>query len=197
MLVHACMLSPANTTIHNWNLMLLPAARRKSLPLPVFGGLTRPVLAAEWELGSNWRKVPRLQLGLAVADDGQSCVDDGATLSNDGAVAFRKKMFVTRRWGLEVSAPAFGAHRVRHRDAGQLLGSAAAVELAGCRSEVPLAHWVTSAGSCSCYMQLPRGPSSITDKSLSPHRRRHNHISLHTADGCRTVCMHELRSVHG
>jgi len=60
------------------------------------------VLAAEWELGSNWRKVPRLQLGLAVADDVQSSVDDGATLSNNGTVAFRKKMYVTRRWGVEV-----------------------------------------------------------------------------------------------
>jgi hypothetical protein len=60
------------------------------------------VLAAEWELGSNWRKVPRLQVGLAVADDVQSTVDDGATLSNDGMAAFRKKMFVTRRWGVEV-----------------------------------------------------------------------------------------------
>jgi hypothetical protein len=68
----------------------------------VFGGLTRPVLAASWELGSNWRKLPRLQLGLAVADDVQSTVDDGATLSNDGTVAFRKKMFLTRRWGVEV-----------------------------------------------------------------------------------------------
>lgn len=79
------------------------SAGRKSLPLPVFGGLTRPVLAAEWELGSNWRKVPRLQLGLAVADDVQSTVDDGATLSNDGTVGFRKKLFLTRRWGVEVS----------------------------------------------------------------------------------------------
>lgn len=75
---------------------------RKSLPLPIFGGLTRPVLAAEWELGSNWRKVPRLQVGLAVADNVESTVDDGATLSNDGTVAFRKKMFLTRRWGVEV-----------------------------------------------------------------------------------------------
>lgn len=72
------------------------------MPLPIFGGVTRPVLAAEWELGSNWRKVPRLQLGLAVADDVQSSVDDGATLSNNGTVAFRKKMYVTRRWGVEV-----------------------------------------------------------------------------------------------
>lgn len=76
---------------------------RKTLPLPILGGLTRPAISAEWELGSNWRKVPRLQLGLAVTDDVQSMVDDGATLSNDGTVAFRKKMFVTRRWGLEVS----------------------------------------------------------------------------------------------
>lgn len=62
------------------------------------------MLAAEWELGNSWRKAPRLQLGLAVADDVQSGVDDGATLGGDGTVAFRKKAFVTRRWGVEVKS---------------------------------------------------------------------------------------------
>lgn len=76
---------------------------RKAIPLPVLGGLMRPVLAAEWELGSNWRRVPRLQLGLAAAEDVQSTsMDDGATLGSDGKVNFRKKVFVTRRWGVEV-----------------------------------------------------------------------------------------------
>jgi hypothetical protein len=92
---------PLLTSMHMT--VLLPICRKSlPLPLPVFGSLTRPVLAAEWELGSNWRRMPRLQLGLAVSDDVQSSVDDGATLSNDGTVAFRKKAFVTRRWGVEV-----------------------------------------------------------------------------------------------
>ena len=48
--------------------------------------------------------MPSLQIGLAVADDVQSGIDDGATLGSDGTVAFRKKAFVTKRWGLEVSS---------------------------------------------------------------------------------------------
>jgi hypothetical protein len=76
---------------------------RKTLPLPVFGGLTRPVLAAQWRLGSNWRQPPRLSVGLGVADEvAYSPLDDGATLSSSGTVAFRKKAFLTRRWGVEV-----------------------------------------------------------------------------------------------
>jgi hypothetical protein len=82
------------------------SARRKVLPFPVFGGITKPVLAAEWPVGGadNWRdswRRPRLQLGLSV-DDAPSSNDDGATLTSNGSLAFRRKVFVTRRWGVEV-----------------------------------------------------------------------------------------------
>jgi hypothetical protein len=76
------------------------------LPFPVFGGITKPVLAAEWPVGGadgwrdSWRR-PRLQLGLSV-DDTPSSNDDGATLTSNGSLAFRRKVFVTRRWGVEV-----------------------------------------------------------------------------------------------
>jgi hypothetical protein len=60
------------------------------------------VLAASWQLGTEWRRAPRLQLGLAMADEARSPLDDSATLGTNGTVAFRKKAFVTRRWGLEV-----------------------------------------------------------------------------------------------
>uniref|UniRef100_A0A383VY41 Uncharacterized protein n=1 Tax=Tetradesmus obliquus TaxID=3088 RepID=A0A383VY41_TETOB len=83
---------------------------RKVLPFPVFGGITKPVLAAEWPVGGvdgwrdSWRR-PRLQLGLSV-DDTPSSNDDGATLTSNGSLAFRRKVFVTRRWGVEVDGDA-------------------------------------------------------------------------------------------
>lgn len=76
------------------------------MPLPIFGGVTKPVIAAEWQIGSvrddwrNWSR-PRLQLGFAV-DDSPSTTDDGWNVNTNGSVSFRKKAYLTKRWGLEV-----------------------------------------------------------------------------------------------
>jgi hypothetical protein len=102
LLTHVCMHS--KHTLRQY--AVLCTACRKVLPFPVFGGITKPALAAEWPVGGadgwrdSWRR-PRLQLGLSV-DDAPSSNDDGATLTSNGSLAFRKKLFVTRRWGVEV-----------------------------------------------------------------------------------------------